>query len=145
MQLVGREKLLCFLLFHFLGRFSWCKGLTGKTSLRTSTEIHAQFLQFSVRGPSGNKKILLGDFYGLKGTKSHLPAAPILDYNYFRGWVLFPSDPEQARLKGVMPDDEVSDQKDEWLENITLLHPKPALDHMEIKFKVKLWSGQWSL
>lgn len=40
------------------------------------------------------------------------PAAPVLDNNYFSGWVLHLSDLEQARLKGVMPDDEVT----EWPE-----------------------------
>lgn len=57
----------------------------------------------------GIKKFLLDDFHGPKGTKSHLPAAPVLDYNYFSGWVLLPSDPEQARLKDVIPDDEVTE------------------------------------
>lgn len=109
-QLMGREKLLCFLLFHFLGKLSWCQGLNGKPRLRASRDIHAQFLQLTVKGHSGNKKkILLDDIYGPKGIKPHLPAAPVLDYNCFSGWMLLPSDLEQARLKGVMPDDEVTE------------------------------------
>ena len=57
-----------------------CQGIAlqeqnGKTSLRASNDIHAQFLQTSVRGQGGNRKILFANFYGSKGTKSHLPAA----------------------------------------------------------------------
>lgn len=109
-QLVGREKLLCFLLFHFLGKLLWYQGLNGKPRSRASRDIHAEFLQLSVRGHTvGIKKKLLDDIYGPKGTKSHLPAAPVLDNNYFSAWVLLPLDLEQARLKGIMPDDEVTE------------------------------------
>lgn len=67
-----------------LQALAWCQeivlqGLNGKSSLRASSYIRAQFLQFSVRGQDGNRKILLVDFYGSKGTKCHLSAAPCFD------------------------------------------------------------------